>query len=445
MGTDCLSFFNSCKYVFSFIKTNKLKFIITFIVTLITFTSLGLVISSLKVNPNKTHLNLLYENEISDTILFSNNQIKAHLLYPASPVNFRFTDKQIQTIKKSTNQDDLIYVYDGLSASALGKDKIQIIDYSYIGPTNGYLEMTENELDYAEFSLDQRITNPSICHFPKEYNEIALTSFKANLYLETGLKRNDGTIKKINSINDLIGETLDKYTITAIYENEEDISKINSILNKQSIDLSTKYISNCFILKKGTIDKLCKDNEVFFMHNIGVYYKLPSSISSALSLIKELKYHSRINEYTQAEFEDVMYYYDTSVFSPLISIVNDASSYKYTNEYTIAIALTIIFSIINIIMFTTLVNSNIRKNSTILTITKGNFYTISLLENIFICIINLILSSIIVLLIFHYINKIMQCKFFIYNFSSFLLLIMSSIIINFISIIFSMYRNRALK
>ena len=54
--------------------------------------------------------------------------------------------------------------------------------------------------------------------------------------MEYGVKRNDGTIKEINSIDDLIGETLDKYVITAIYTTEEyiDFSKRHSFINTKS-------------------------------------------------------------------------------------------------------------------------------------------------------------------------------------------------------------------
>lgn len=197
------SFFQRIKFAFIFMFKNKLKFFLPLILTLITITFLGISIVTLNSNLAEAQISTLIENNLKDVIILPNNNVKTGN-FPLTETNIKFTDNQINNIKQITNQDNLIYVYEGFFSRISPQEQIKLFDYekdlmfdvntiynsttpapysyNYKGYPSGIIEMEESDLDYTKFTIDERIKNPSLCHFPREDNEIALTSFKANMY-----------------------------------------------------------------------------------------------------------------------------------------------------------------------------------------------------------------------------------------------------------------------
>lgn len=90
----------------------------------------------------------------------------------------------------------MIYVYEGFSSRVSPQEQIKLFDYeknltfdvntiynsatptpysyNYKGYPSGIIEMEESDLNYTKFTIDERIKNPSLCHFPSRYNEIGL-------------------------------------------------------------------------------------------------------------------------------------------------------------------------------------------------------------------------------------------------------------------------------
>ena len=463
------SFFQMIKFAFIFMFKNKLKFFLSLILTLITIIFLGISIVTLNSNPTKAQISMLIENNLKDVIILPNNNVKTGN-FPLAETNILFTDNQINNIKQITKQDNLIYVYEGFSSRVSPQEQIKLFDYeknltfdvntiynsttptpysyNYKGYPSGIIEMEESDLDYTEFIIDERIKDSSLCHFPSGYNEIALTSFKANMYMEYGVKRNDGTIKEINSIDDLIGETLDKYVITAIYTTEEDIdfSKRHSFINTESNKktnennayLGGTYINNHIIMKKGFVNDFCLKNNTIYQDKIGVFYKLNSNNkNSLLTLMKELKYKSSINEYNQSTFKDTTYFYNAKLVSPISSVAETIYNQKYSVNHIIFLVITIFSLILDIFILSSFTGSNYKENKAISCIRKIDLHIIGLIEITFICLISFALSSLIINLLFQIINKNVFCNYFVFDSLSVIILVISTIGLSVLSSIIS--------
>ncbi len=192
------------------------------------------------------------------------------------------------------------------------------------------------------------------------------------MYMEYGVKRNDGTIKEINSLDDLIGETLDKYVITAIYTTEEDIEfpkrhsfiniESNKKTNKNNAYLGGTYINNHIIMKKGFVNDFCLKNNAIYQDKIGVYYKLNSNNkNSLLTLMNKLKYKSSINEYNQSTFKDTTYFYNAKLVSPISSVAETIYNQKYSVNPIIFLVITIFSLILDIFILSSFVYSSYKK------------------------------------------------------------------------------------
>lgn len=236
--------------------------------------------------------------------------------------------------------------------------------------------------------------------------------------MEYGVKRNDGTIKEINSIDDLIGETLDKYVITAIYTTEEYIdfskrhsfinTKINKETNENNAYLGDAYINNHIIMKKGFVNDFCLKNNAIYQDKIGVYYKLNSNNKNCLlSLMNKLKYKSSINEYNQSTFKDTTYFYNAKLVSSISSVAETIYNQKYNVNHMIFLVITVVSLILDIFILSSFTGYNYKENKAISCIRKIDLHIICFIEITFICLISFALSSLIINLIcnIHYKSK----------------------------------------
>ena len=81
----------------------------------------------------------------------------------------------------------------------------------------GLLEIPQNN-NYLKLVPDKRLENVA-SSLPKNENEIALTSYQADCYMKYGYRDNDNKTVELNSLEDLIGKKLERFTIIGIFEN----------------------------------------------------------------------------------------------------------------------------------------------------------------------------------------------------------------------------------
>ena len=122
------SFFQRIKFAFIFMLKNKFKLFLSLILTLITITFLGISIVTLNSNLAEAQISMIIENNLKDVIILPNNNVKTGN-FPLAETNIIFTDNQINNIKQITNQDNLIYVYEGFSSRVSPQEQIKLFDY----------------------------------------------------------------------------------------------------------------------------------------------------------------------------------------------------------------------------------------------------------------------------------------------------------------------------
>ena len=94
---------------------------------------------------------------------------------------------------------------------SFGKDIEGIVE---IDAENG-----ENEFG---LTADSRFADKSLCRLPRNLNEIAITDLELDLYIRYGYRTDGGEIIKITKPDDMIGRTMDGYTVCGVYSTEVD-------------------------------------------------------------------------------------------------------------------------------------------------------------------------------------------------------------------------------
>lgn len=460
-----LSMLRTFRFSLEFLFARKIVLLITFAVTLVTFFLSCLSVVSLTANPTEVLVKELYAEKITDVVLNQDSSLKIGL-YPESKKRGGFTDRQKETILKYTNQKELIYCYEGNSFFASGSKGMTILNYeknlaftpylyetpfdlNYKGYPDGFIEMEEEDLDYTGFVLDSRLQDKEKCHFPQKFDEIALTSFKADMYLEYGYRDNDYNVIKINTLDDLIGKKLDGFAITAVYETGEDTdfakrhsySEGSNQMKKIENDayLNGTYISNHWIVPRGTIEHCCQglDN---FSSDIGVYYKLPKDKHEVISLMNRLQYDEK------TDFHGT-WHYRGKIDSPVSSVVDQAFSNRFSMQHVLFLVVTCIFFAFDIFLVSYLIYAGLSKKKKTITslISLGarmrDLRVICLVEEGLLCLVSFLLSIVFVVIVCNQVNTLYFCNCATFGFLAFLILFAIAILVLALSILGLRYWN----
>lgn len=461
-----LSMLQSFRFSLNFLSARKFVLLMTFVVTLVTFFLSGLSVVSLTANPTEVLVKELYAEKITDVVLNQDSSLKIGL-YPESRKRGGFTDRQKGTILKYTSQKELIYCYEGNSYSLSGSKGMPILNYgknlaftpypyetpfdlNYRGYPSGFIEMGEEDLDYTGFVLDSRLQDKEKCHFPQKFDEIALTSFKADMYLEYGYRDDDYNVIKINTLDDLIGKKLDSFTITAVYETDEDMdfakrhsySEDSNQMKKIENDayLNGTYISNHWIALRGTIEHFCQglDN---FSSDIGVYYKLPKNEHEVISLMNQLQYDEK------TDFHGT-WHHRGKIDSPVSSVVHQAFLSRFSMQHVLLLVVTGLLLVLDIFLVSYLIYAGLNKKKKTITslISLGarmrDLRLICLVESSLLCLVSFLLSIPFVVLVCNHVNALYFCNCVTFGFLAFLILFVFAILVLTLSLLGLWYWNK---
>ncbi len=87
----------------------------------------------------------------------------------------------------------------------------------------GFVEVdAENGEKDLGLSPDERFADKSLCRLPRSLNEIAITDIRLDLYIKFGYRTDGGELIKITKPDDIIGRTMDGYTVCGVYSTEVD-------------------------------------------------------------------------------------------------------------------------------------------------------------------------------------------------------------------------------
>lgn len=376
------------RYGLHSIFAKKIKYAITFVLTLVLFTCLGITFISQTSQKTEPLVSMLYDNNIEDVILNDENVLLDYRATdPETLLRKGFSTRQLAAINDEIPEKDQIRVYDKyalrlkVSNNSIFFDFEKNIAYNLLeweqtekketAYTNtfyenfhGFMEMDDESFGYTGFSLDKRIQNKSACHLPSKYDECAISGFKANLYLEKGYRDENGNIVSLKNIDDLIGRKLDNFTITAIYETREDMdfAKKHSFENPTT-DAEKKennkyckgtYINNYLYLKKGTLDDFKKKNEWKQNFAYGLFYHLPENKASCLSLLNKMTYAYK-------DEDGVDFRIRPNLLSPVTSVVDSARSFQKGTTINIYITVLAIFAVFDLLLVVSLFSHESKK------------------------------------------------------------------------------------
>lgn len=280
-----------------------MRLILAFISTAAFFLSSGYVEDFYTRDQNEIDLKLLYENDVDKVIV-------ARIL--SSPL----LQKEHQVIEKHLGKENVTNTFGHIDDNFLDVNKNTPTQNDHF-KNFGLLEIPQNN-NYLKLVPDKRLENVA-SSLPKNENEIALTSYQADCYMKYGYRDNDNQTVKLNSLEDLIGKKLERFTIIGIFENpsfkEGGVSK-DYIVKKYGkgetyVDENLPNynpLEGYFIIGNNVYSSFNETNvkNEYTGTSDGVYITLPKDENESLKLLNELNKEKHIS--------------DISFYTPYLSI-----------------------------------------------------------------------------------------------------------------------------
>lgn len=156
--------------------------------------------------------------------------------------------------------------------------------YDSIGKEiDGFVEIdAENGENDFGLTADGRFADKSLCRLPRNLNEIAITDIELDLYIRYGYRTDGGEIVKITKPDDMIGRTMDGYTVCGVYSTEVD-RELFKQLDKDYYGMTRKEIE---LFKSGIGVGYHLDNRMNTYKN-GLKYSLVNKIFVAEGFIEK--------------------------------------------------------------------------------------------------------------------------------------------------------------
>ena len=279
------------------------RLILAFISTAAFFLSSGYVEDFYTRDQNEIDLKLLYENDVDKVIV-------------ARSLSSPLLQKEHQVIEKHLGKENVTNTFGHIDDNFLDVNKNTPTQNDHF-KNFGLLEIPQNN-NYLKLVPDKRLENVA-SSLPKNENEIALTSYQADCYMKYGYRDNDNQTVKLNSLEDLIGKKLERFTIIGIFENpsfkEGGVSK-DYIVKKYGkgetyVDENLPNynpLEGYFIIGNNVYSSFNETNvkNEYIGTSDGVYITLPKDENESLKLLNELNKEKHIS--------------DISFYTPYLSI-----------------------------------------------------------------------------------------------------------------------------
>jgi hypothetical protein len=336
-------------------RTNSSGFFLLWL--LFSLTAFGVSLSIQTFNPVLEELSDLHDQGIRQTVIQGTNQAIAGR-YPDSDM-YELSPNQLKILSAFQNTEEPILIntkksfncsknwlpesYFDFSKNisedyASGKiDPSKTFLSTYLSNFSGFLEVDSKDKSLGWVN-DPKLKNPSASHLPVTEDEIAITDFKADMYLKCGYRDNYGETIPLSGIDDLIGKQLDRFTICGIFQTLEPVEMMNlrgqyKGVSDSSVWSGQSYLNNYAIVSKNNFRdfvRKCENNEGMSVSYNYALWNLSDSVEKNQSLLEKLCYSSNINETTGFDFsgKGVSYHYSVSLLSPFSGLVQNTSSLK---------------------------------------------------------------------------------------------------------------------
>ena len=382
------------------------RLILTFISTAAFFLSSGYVEDFYTRNQNEIYLKLLYENDVDKVIV-------------ARSLSSPLLQKEHQVIEKYLGKENFTNTFGHIDDNFLDVNKNTPTQNDHF-KNFGLLEIPQNN-NYLKLVPDKRLENVA-SSLPKNENEIALTSYQADCYMKYGYRDNDNQTVKLNSLEDLIGKKLERFTIIGIFENpsfkEGGVSK-DYIVKKYGkgetyVDENLPNynpLEGYFIIGNNVYSSFNETNvkNEYMGTSDGVYITLPKDEKESLKLLNELnkeKHISDISFYTPYLSISRKGQYLMGITDPITALIFPQSILL---NRSLSIVLMVAFGILSLVFYPLGIQKE-RQNWSQTKSWKYYLFTSLILTGG-----SLLLSGAGLWIMFHILNEQLGCLFFMIN------------------------------
>lgn len=284
------------------------------------------------------------------------------------------------------------------------------------------MEIPQNN-NYLKLVPDKRLENVA-SFLPKNENEIALTSYQADCYMKYGYRDNDNKTVELNSLDDLIGKKLDRFTIIGIFESpsfkEGGVSKDyivkkygkrETYVNENLPDYNP--LEGYFIIGNNVYSSFNETNvkNEYMGTSDGVYIALPKDENESLKLLNEL------NKEKEKHLSDISFYtpylgisrkgqYLMGITDPITALIFPQSILL---NRSLSIVLMVVFSILSLVFYPLCIQKE-RQNWS-----QTKSWKYYLFSSLILTGGSLLLSGAGLWIMFHILNEQLGCLFFMIN------------------------------
>lgn len=385
-----------------------MRLILAFISTTAFFLSSGYVEFFYTRDQNEIDLKLLYENDVDKVIV-------------ARTLSSPLLQKEHQVIEKHLGKENVANTFGHIDDNFLDVSKNVPVQRDQFKKF-GLLEIPQNN-NYLKLVPDKRLENVA-SSLPKNENEIALTSYQADCYMKYGYRDNDNQTVKLNSLEDLIGKKLERFTIVGIFENpsfkEGGVSKdyIVKKYGKEETYVNENLpnynpLEGYFIIGNNVYSSFNESNmkNEYMGTSDGVYITLPKDENESLKLLNEL------NKEKEKDLSDISFYtpylsisrkgqYLMGITDPITALIFPQSILL---NRSLSIVLMVVFSILSLVFYPL----SIQKERQNWSQTKSWKYY--LFSSLILTGGSLLLSGVGLWTMFHILNEQLGCLFFMIN------------------------------
>ena len=381
---------------------------LAFISTTAFFLSSGYVEDFYTRDQNEIDLKLLYDNNVDKVI------VTRSLSYP-------LLQKEHQIIENHLGKENVANTFRHIDNNFLNVNK-NTPSQNALFKNFGLLEISQNN-NYLKLVPDKRLENVA-SSLPMNENEIALTSYQADCYMEYGYRDNDYQTVELNSLEDLIGKKLERFTIIGIFENpsfkEGGVSKDYLV---QKYGKGETYVNETlpdynplegyFIVGNNVYSSFneAKMKNEYTGTSDGVYITLPKDENESLKLLNEL------NKEKDERISDITFY------TPYLSISRKGqNSIGVTDPITalifpqsillnksLSIMLMVVFGMLSLIFYPLCIQKERQNWNQTKSWKYYLFSSLTLTGG------SLLLSGVGLWIMFHVLNEQLGCLFFMMN------------------------------
>ena len=340
-----------------------------------------------------------------------------------------FSPSQLEVIKKYNNGKDPMVVYysniyignylNGMNYYFQNDSYESIFNYSSLRVVE--IDSTTGETD-AMLAPDARFANKTLCRLPSAADEIAITDFHAQMFIDYGYVEYDESntnrgdpsytppaVIPIKTPDDLIGLSLGKYKITGVYSTEQDLDfykTMHSVYEGQEeyIDM----LSNGAMASTIAYGFIWDDPSVTHNRITSVLIRLSGDFSKDSALFHDLSY--KIGDTTYASVAL------SSVYSGFISAASIFFGEIFIGTATFFVILFSIFAVLLTMNFLSVSIDFKKKELGILRALgarTSDMLKICLAESLLIAGIELVISIIAVFVVCAVVNNILVSIFYV--------------------------------